>query len=104
MKVELLVNLKVSTGKIISAGSVFSDEEGAPIPEFVMRRLQRRQARIIPGSKPIAAKALPSTLIPKGKKEKAAISASTTKPVIDRLAVGQIPKAIGKKGMDYGGQ
>jgi len=85
MKVELLVNLKVSTGKIISAGTVFSDEGGTPIPEFVMRRLQRRQAKVL--SYTVVKTELPTTLAPKtGKKL----------PVVK--AVGKIPKAIGKKG------
>ena len=46
MKVELLVNLKVASGAIISAGSVYDDDNG-PIPEFVLRRLRRGQAKII---------------------------------------------------------
>jgi len=46
MKVELLVNLKLGNGQIISAGSVYSDKN-TPIPEFVMRRLKRGMARII---------------------------------------------------------
>ena len=46
MKVELLVNLKVASGKVIPRGSTFSDKT-APIPDFVMRRLQRGMARII---------------------------------------------------------
>jgi hypothetical protein len=51
MKVELLVNLKVGDGRIVSAGSVFSDEK-VPIPDFIMRRLKRGMARIISGSLP----------------------------------------------------
>lgn len=102
MKVELLVNLKVGTGRIISAGSVFSDEEGAPIPEFVMRRLQRRQARIIPGSKPAVGGNLPLSLLPKGKKAKVIASVLPTKTVIEKKADVPIPKIIGKKGIDYG--
>ena len=96
MKVELLVNLKVGTGKIISAGSVYSDEEGTPIPEFVMRRLQRRQARIVPGSnKPaVVAKELPPELLPKEKKGRVGASAPVNKPI----AGTKIPKTIGKKG------
>lgn len=47
MKVELLVNLKVGSGRVISAGSVFSDAN-APIPDFIMRRLKRGQARVLP--------------------------------------------------------
>lgn len=43
MKVELLVNLKVASGKIISAGTIFTD----PIPEFIMKRVRRGMAKII---------------------------------------------------------
>jgi hypothetical protein len=43
MKVKLLVNLKTANSTIIPAGTVFSD----PIPEFVMKRLSRRQAEIL---------------------------------------------------------
>jgi hypothetical protein len=46
MKVELLVSLKVGDGRIIAAGTVFSDKN-TPIPEFVIRRLNRGMARII---------------------------------------------------------
>jgi hypothetical protein len=46
MKVELTVNLKTAKGQIISAGSVFSDKD-APIPDFIMRRVEKRQAKII---------------------------------------------------------
>jgi hypothetical protein len=101
MKVELLVNLKVSTGKIISAGSVFSDEEGVPIPEFVLRRLRRRQARVIPGSpKPVVPeKELPLTLLPKVKKGKETVVVpAANKPLLEKKTEGKIPKIIGKKG------
>lgn len=50
MIVELLVNLKLSDGRMIAAGSVFSDKD-APIPDFVMRRLTRRQAKILEQNK-----------------------------------------------------
>jgi hypothetical protein len=46
MKVELKVNLKTAKGQIISTGTVFSDKE-APIPDFIMRRVERGQAKII---------------------------------------------------------
>ncbi len=46
MKVELLTNLKLGDGRMIATGSVFSDKD-APIPDFIMRRLARRQARIL---------------------------------------------------------
>ena len=51
MKVELTVNLKTAKGQIISAGSVFSDKD-APIPDFIMRRVEKRQARIIENNPP----------------------------------------------------
>lgn len=46
MKVKLLVNLKTANGSIISAGTIFND----PVPEFIMKRVARRQAEIVPGS------------------------------------------------------
>lgn len=46
MKVEMLVNLKIASGKVIPRGATFSDKTD-PIPDFVMRRLQRGMARII---------------------------------------------------------
>ncbi|MFA5394427.1 MAG: hypothetical protein WC346_00225 [Methanogenium sp.] len=46
MKVELLVNLKLGNGRIIPAGSVYSDENG-PIPEFIFRRLKRGMAKVL---------------------------------------------------------
>ncbi|MCE5226090.1 MAG: hypothetical protein LLG05_09575 [Porphyromonadaceae bacterium] len=49
MKVRLDINLKTASGAIISKGTIFSDEEGIYIPDFVMKRLQRRQATIISG-------------------------------------------------------
>lgn len=52
MKVVLDVNLKIGNGKIISAGSVYSDTNG-PIPDFILRRLNRKQAHVIPdGARP----------------------------------------------------
>jgi hypothetical protein len=54
MKVELLVNLKVKSGQIISAGSIFSDENG-PIPDFIMRRVGRKMARVLSDKKKIEA-------------------------------------------------
>jgi hypothetical protein len=47
MKVELLVNLKTAEKRTISAGTIYSDEEGTPIPEFILRRLRRGMARVI---------------------------------------------------------
>ncbi len=46
MKVELLVNLKISNGKIIPAGTIYTDDK-EPIPEFIFRRLKRGMAREI---------------------------------------------------------
>ena len=52
MKVELLVNLKIGSGRIISAGTVFSDEV-EPIPDFIMNRLRRGMAKVIADNKKI---------------------------------------------------
>jgi hypothetical protein len=52
MKVELLINLKIGSGQIISAGTVFSDEF-EPIPEFIMNRLRRGTAKVIADNKKI---------------------------------------------------
>jgi hypothetical protein len=49
VKVELLVNLKVKDGRIIDAGTIYTDEHG-PIPDFIIRRLNRGMARILSGS------------------------------------------------------
>lgn len=49
MQVELLVTLKVANGTFIPAHTVYSDENGQAIPDFVMRRLNRGMARIIAG-------------------------------------------------------
>ena len=46
MKVKLLVNLKIATGRILSAGTIFSDEK-EPIPEFILKRISRRQVQVI---------------------------------------------------------
>jgi len=46
MKVQLLVNLKVADGRIIPAGTIFSDENG-PLPEFIIRRIRRGAAKVI---------------------------------------------------------
>jgi len=58
MKVELLVNLKIASGRVLSAGTVFSDAV-EPIPDFIMKRLARGMAKVIentpvPGIKPKA--------------------------------------------------
>ena len=94
MKVELLVNLKVKSGKIFSVGSVFSDEEGVPIPESILRRVQKRQARILPGNKMVVEKEIPPSLLPKVKTGRVGASIPVNKPV----AGTKIPKTIGKKG------
>ena len=52
MKVELLVNLKIGSGRVVSAGSIFSDES-EPIPDFILRRLKRGTARVIADNKKI---------------------------------------------------
>ena len=46
MKVELLVNLKIASGRVLSAGTVFSDAV-EPIPDFIMKRLARGMAKVI---------------------------------------------------------
>jgi len=46
MKVELLVNLKIANGRVLSAGTIFTDKTES-IPEFIMRRVPRKMARII---------------------------------------------------------
>jgi len=52
MKVELLINLKIRSGQVVEAGTIFSDEH-VPIPESIMRRVQRGTARIISSSAPL---------------------------------------------------
>jgi len=54
MKVELLVNLKIGSGKILPVGTMFTDENG-PIPEFITRRLKRGQARVVSEIKKVLA-------------------------------------------------
>lgn len=49
MKVKLLVNLKIGSGKIIDAGTIF-DSSKAPIPDCILRRIPRRKAEIVSGS------------------------------------------------------
>ena len=69
MKVELLVNLKLGNGKVVSAGTVFSDEN-TPIPDFVMRRLRRKMARVIQfDPKPSPAEPLKSEVAGESEKE-----------------------------------
>ena len=46
MKVELLVNLKTASGRIVEAGTIFSDEEN-PIPPSILKRVTRGTARVI---------------------------------------------------------
>lgn len=56
MKVELLVTLKTANGAMISPGTVFTDVAG-PIPEFIMKRVARGQAKVLdatPSSPPKA--------------------------------------------------
>jgi len=54
MKVELLVNLKIKSGQIISAGTIFADDNG-PIPDFIMRRIGRKMAKVLPDNKKVEA-------------------------------------------------
>lgn len=46
MKVQLLVTLKTASGAIVPGGTLFTDEKG-PIPDFVMRRVNRGQATVL---------------------------------------------------------
>lgn len=46
MKVQLSVTLKTASGAIVPGGTIFSDEKG-PIPDFVMRRVNRGQAVVL---------------------------------------------------------
>jgi hypothetical protein len=67
MKVELLVNLKIGSGRIISAGSVFTDET-APIPEFILRRLKRGTAKVLAEAKSLPVAPVIEEKKPKGKR------------------------------------
>jgi len=70
MKVELLVNLKTALGKIVSRGTIFSDENN-PIPDFIMNRMKRGMARIISAPAPsISEVSLKSEIPLKNKEEK----------------------------------
>jgi len=94
MKVELLVNLKVGSGRVISAGSVFTDAT-SPIPEFVMRRLKRGQARIIAEAKSMPA---PSALAVKETPKKKSVEVkevSGTKSKGKKLLKKKAEPAIG---------
>jgi hypothetical protein len=47
MKLMLKVNLKIGSGQVVAAGTVFDDSK-EPIPEFMFKRLRRGQAEVIP--------------------------------------------------------
>ena len=88
MKVELLVNLKIASGKVISAGTIYSDEN-VPIPEFIMRRLERGTARVIdakPSSIPKAPAVSPGS--------KAAAKAAEAKAAKDAEILGDQGEAF----------
>ncbi len=51
MKVQLLVNLKIADGRVIPAGTIFTDENG-PLPEFIIRRIRRGAAKVISQDSP----------------------------------------------------
>jgi hypothetical protein len=46
MKVQILVNLKMATSKILPSGTIFDDKDG-PIPESIMKRVRKGTAKII---------------------------------------------------------
>ena len=86
MKVELLVNLKMADGRIISAGTIFSDENG-PIPESIMRRVARRTAKIIDYSTPPSIKKDPTAEVSKvttASPKKVALDTSKPKRVLKK--------------------
>lgn len=88
MKVELLVNLKLGDGRMISTGTVYSDKD-APIPEFIMRRVAKRQAKIIEQDRSAP------TLAPAPKVE----AAKVNKVAEVKTETPVVPKAEKKKGI-----
>jgi hypothetical protein len=76
MKIMLDICLKIGSGVVIPSGRVFDDSQG-PIPEFVMRRLRRKQAHIISG----------------GSASAMAPSIDRTPPKTDEL---KVPTSVGK--------
>jgi hypothetical protein len=91
MKVELLVNLKIASGRIISAGTIFSDET-EPIPEFIMKRLARNKARIISGA-PAKPKVTEPVAVPKTSKP---VKEAVPAPAKDEIPA-PVKKVLGKK-------
>lgn len=96
MKVELLVNLKVASGKIISAGTIFTD----PIPEFIMKRVRRGMAKII-DQRPAPERAEPviETPVveePKEETPEEVKEESSEKPAEPSVAEPAEPKAVRK--------
>ena len=96
MKVELLVNLKVASGKIISAGTIFND----PIPEFIMKRVRRGMAKII-DQRPAPERAEPviETPVveePKEETPEEVNAESSEKPAEPSVAEPAEPKAVRK--------
>lgn len=96
MKVELLVNLKVASGKIISAGTIFTD----PIPEFIMKRVRRGMAKII-DQRPAPERAEPviETPVveePKEETPEEVNAESSEKPAEPSVAEPAEPKAVRK--------
>ena len=89
-KVELLVNLKVADGRIINAGTIFTDESG-PIPDFVIRRLNRGMARILSQSSP-----LPETKVTKEevKKEREASASPAPQPGVHPTKITKQPVKV----------
>lgn len=95
MKVELLVNLKVASGKIISRGTIFTD----PIPEFIMKRVRRGMARIIDQRPTPERTVIKAPVVEEPKEEKApeeVIPESSEKPVEPSEVEPAEPKVVRK--------
>ena len=93
-KVELLVNLKVSDGRIIEAGTIFTDEH-VPIPDFVIRRLNRGMARILSQSSPLPEMKVTMSEI---KKEREASGSPAPQPGAHATKIPKPAKVQNQKG------
>lgn len=84
MKVELLINLKIRSGQVVEAGTIFSDEL-VPIPESIMRRVQRGTARIVHSPAPLK-KEVVQEQVKESAKEKAPVpeKPKTKKPLLKK--------------------
>jgi hypothetical protein len=103
MKVELLVNLKVASGSVISAGTIYTDEQG-PIPEFILRRLRRGTARTLPEkavppssiSKPVqVGKKAPLPFVKEVKKDAVPVPPGKSVPTVVKKVL--VKKDVSKK-------